>query len=615
MSNVTRRDFLRVSTTVAAGSLLAACGRQAASTATAVPGDDVSSDESPTEEISTPKVERSKDWPMGDVPRSRTFIRAQTGTPELCNPWVSGWNPQNGFSLIYEPMAYYAVHADKVYMWLAESYQYNEDATELTIVLRKGVEWSDGTPFTANDVAYTINTQLRVDGLNNSGEVKKVVDSTEVVDDHTIKIKLNQPDWRLFFKVYTFRFDRGRDGIIVPEHIYKEISDEELINYRDYDVEKGLPVTTGAYGVSNSEEQYNQFDLRPEWWALKTGFVEEEPDVWRVLNVPYTSDTLAAQQIINDEIDACMDMRPLTIASLLLQTDHVSTWTGAEPPFGYVDWWPISIQFCCQKPPFDDPKVRWAVAHAIDRQQIVDFAWGGAGKLSYHIFPEYPKLMPYIDSMKDIMEKSGIMEMNLDKSAQYMEEAGFTKDDEGFWIDEDGNRPEADLYGAVPIFSDLAPLIAEQLRAAGFQCEHKAPPDVWAAQVDGRAPMFLYGHGGAVVDPYDTMLLYESANIMPMGEQSWGNVARWSDPEFEELAKEMNNTPMDDPKMFEIFNKMMEIWHRDLPDCPIVQWYHRIPQNETYWDNWPTEDNPYMNTAPWHMTQFYVIQGLKAKQA
>jgi len=617
MSSVSRRDFLRVSTTVAAGALLAACGgatTEAPAEPTTAPADEGGMEEQPTEAPAGP--ERPKDWPLGDVPRNRTWIRAGgNGSVELCSPWVSGWNHQNGFSLIWEPMAHYGIHADKQYMWLAESYQYNEDATELTITLRKGVTWSDGEPFTTADFGYTLDTQKRIEGLNNSGQIKKVLDSYELVDDYTIKMKLNQSDYRMFFSVYNFRFDRGDDGIVVPKKYFGEVTDEAMLEFRFFDVAAGLPVTTGAFGCSKSEEQYNQFDLRPTWWALETGFVEKEPDVWRVLNVPFTSDTLAAQQVINNEVDCSLDMRPLTIASLLTQTDHVSTWTGNKPPYGYVDWWPISVQFCCAKPPWDDKRVRWAAAHAIDRQQIVDFAWGGAGKISYTPFPEYPALNKYVEGMSAIMDASGIYDYNTDKTAELMGEAGFTKDDEGFYVDADGNRPDANLYAAVPLFSDLAPVIAEQLRNAGFACEHKAPPDVWDAKVDGRASLFLFGHGGGVIDPYDTFLLYQSSEAQPMGSPSWGNITRWSDPEFETLRDQMLNTAMDDPAMQGLFNDMMTIWYDQLPDCPIVQWFHRIPQNEYYWDNWPTEENPYMNSAPWHLTQFMVVQGLKATNA
>jgi peptide/nickel transport system substrate-binding protein len=190
-----------------------------------------------------------------------------------------------------------------------------------------------------------------------------------------------------------------------------------------------------------------------------------------------------------------------------------------------------------------------------------------------------------------------------------------SKNGEGFWSKADGSVLDFDLYAGVPLFGDLAPIIAEQLRSAGFKCEHRAPQDVWAAKADGRANLFLFGHGGATTDPYDTFMLYRKENAMPVGEQSWGNLARWHDDRFTALTDQMNNTAMDDPKMNELFKQAMEVWYEELPDAPIVQWFHRIPLNNTYWTNWPNQENNYMNSALWHLTMFVVINNLKATQA
>ncbi len=123
--------------------------------------------------------------------------------------------------------------------------------------------------------------------------------------------------------------------------------------------------------------------------------------------------------------------------------------------------------------------------------------------------------------------------------------------------------------------------------------------------------MFLFGHGGGTIDPWDTFNLYYSEPAK-MGEQSWANITRWQNAEFKAITDEMNRTPMDDPKMKDLFRRGMEIWYRELPDCPIHQFYHRIPVNTWYWTNWPDENNPYMNSALWHLTMLIVMINLKA---
>ena len=62
----------------------------------------------------------------------------------------------------------------------------------------------------------------------------------------------------------------------------------------------------------------------------------------------------------------------------------------------------------------------------------------------------------------------------------------------------------------------------------------------------------------------------------------------------------------------DLFRQAMSIWLEELPEVPLVQWFHRIPQNTTYWDNWPTQDNPY-NSALWHLTMPITLWFLKAK--
>jgi peptide/nickel transport system substrate-binding protein len=608
MSGITRREFLRVSSVAVGAAVLAAC-KPGETVAPA--GEEGTTGEKPAEEVKRPTT-----WPLGDVPRNRTLIY-QYGAPApgVHHPLLTGFNHQIGNAILFEPCAFYGAHADKTYMWLAESYKYNDTATEMTIVFRKGIKWSDGTAFTAKDVATSMERLKRVDGLNRSATYKAEMDAVEVVDDVTLKLKLNQPDWRFFFKSLTFRFDLGDDTAVLPDHLFKDVPDAELISTQLYDVTKGWPVSTGPYGVGTESDQFVNFDLRPTWWAVESGFVEAYPDVWRLLHQAFQNDTNAAQSLVNNEIDQSLDLRPLITVSLLAQSDHVACWDN-KPPYGYTDWWPISVQFCTAKPPWDNPKVRWAVAYALNQQQLVDVGWGGAGKVAYGPFPEFKKLDEYMAGIKDLTDKYNVLEVNLDKSAALMTEAGFAKNADGWWADKDGVVPDSDLYAAVPLFGDIGPIVAEQLRAAGFKCEHKAPQDVWAAKVDGRASMFLFGHGGSTVDPLDTFLLYQKVNAqVPMGEQNWSNITRWWNDDFEALRAEMNNTPMDDPKMKDLFHKMMEIYYTELPDCPIVQWFHRIPVNTTYWTNWPTAANPYMNSALWHQTMLQVVLGLKATNA
>jgi peptide/nickel transport system substrate-binding protein len=55
----------------------------------------------------------------------------------------------------------------------------------------------------------------------------------------------------------------------------------------------------------------------------------------------------------------------------------------------------------------------------------------------------------------------------------------------------------------------------------------------------------------------------------------------------------------------------LAIFLDELPDCPVQQWLHRIPMNQTYWTGWPTQDDPYLNGAFWHLTFPLILHRLQ----
>src|SRR5438309_10058541 len=99
---------------------------------------------------------------LPQVARNRTVVLVWGGREgrwvdwDLWNTYSIGSNHQNGPNLVYEPLAYYSAFADKTYMWLAEKYQFTPDFKRLTITTRSVAPSSDGMPFTAEDVAYTL---------------------------------------------------------------------------------------------------------------------------------------------------------------------------------------------------------------------------------------------------------------------------------------------------------------------------------------------------------------------------------------------------------------------------------------------------------------------------
>src|ERR1700688_3002262 len=159
------------------------------------------------------------------IPRNRTMTLVWSGSREgrwvdfeLWNPYSIGANHQNGPNIIYEPLAYYSAFADKTYMWLAESYKFTPDFKRLTIKTRSGISWSDGKPFSAEDVAYTLNALRDLGAKVRCGvDVQQAVARAEASDANNVVIDFKIPSPRFFFFM-TYKYDIG--VYIVPKHVF-----------------------------------------------------------------------------------------------------------------------------------------------------------------------------------------------------------------------------------------------------------------------------------------------------------------------------------------------------------------------------------------------------------
>ncbi len=554
---------------------------------------------------------------LKDVPRNRTLIM-DCIEPNTCagqivdydafNPFVPGGISRIGYNFLYEPLFFFNAYQENAQPipWIGESFRFNADYTQVEIQIRRGVKWSDGHPWTARDLVFTINMlKANAPDLLYSTEMVTWVKEAVAVDDYLARIVLTSPNPRFLYNYFIHSGDQGLP--IVPAHIW-EGQDPKV--FANFDMSKGWPVITGPYQLALSEPAQRIWDLRPDWWAAQLGF-HPLPQVERLVYLPYMDEAKRVQNLIANNLDTSAELRPSNITSVLEQNPQVTTWTGRQPPYSYITWWPISLGFNDLEEPFSDPEIRRAIAYAIDREQLVEIGWQKSGDWSVLPLPDVPQMKKYFAPGLELAARHEVGVFDLEKSAQILRRKGWTREGKGFWQKE--GKPLTLVIDIFSHFQDLTPVLVAQLKKAGFDASFRMTSDYSTRLAQGTARAFLFGNFSSLRDPYFVLSHYHSRFMRPTGEpadQYW----RWKNPRFDALIDRMGQVPEESPEMMELYQQLMDIWLGELPSIPLVQWPHRIAHNQTYWTNWPSAENPYINSAYWSRTWLLVLLNLKPAQ-
>ncbi len=545
---------------------------------------------------------------LQNVPRNQTFIAIQGGAngtnPDFANfnlrttgGSVNGWHA-GALQTMAEPLIMFNVLTGEYENWLAESWQYNTDFTEITLKLRKGIEWNDGTPFTSKDVVYTFNVvRDNQDKMVHTAEISFLKEAS-AVDDLTIKFILNKPNPRWWATTLT-----SNHGIVeqfYPEAVFKG---QDPLTFQFYDPAKGWPIGTGPYKLVQATAQQKVFDLNPNYWGAKTGF-KPLPKIQRVIYLPNQDDTLAIQKLISNEIDMCKIVPVPTLKTAFAQNPKVVTFTGQESPFGYLDWCPISLGFNNSAAPFDKAEFRQAINFALDRTKLVNLAEAGAGVVAYHQFTPYVWFQKFDEAIKPSQQKYGLdATAHPDKVNDLLTKLGYTKGGDGMWADASGAKPNMKI--AVPDWlKNYGPPLSQQLRDAGFDASFDTSPGLDSQVQTGQQPLYFGCQGPAGVkgmDPYFMLSIFEGQYYRPTGEPapiSWAT-SRWRNSDYDAAVEKISPLQVDDPKTLEYFTEAMDIWYRELPMIYVSQLIIRYPMNTTYWTGWPSKDKPFGFPHSW----------------
>ena len=295
---------------------------------------------------------------------------------------------------------------------LATSYSCSDDGLTWTFDIRDDVQFSDGTPLTAADVAFTLNGIKNFEGAELD---LSYLDEAVAESDTRVRLELNKPFNALLYTLAVVG--------IVPAASYDSSS---------YGAN---PIGSGRYML----EQWDQgqqviLTANPTYYGdaptikrLIVVFMDEDASLAAAqsgdVDVAYTSATLAGQKPGGYSLLECetVDSRGISLPT--------SAPGGATKENAGADY-PTGNAVTCY------PEIRKAINYALDRQQAVDNVLAGYGSVAYSVCDTLPWAS---DDMK--------VETDLTQAAKFLTDAGWDKGEDGIWA-KDGTRAAFDLYYA-----------------------------------------------------------------------------------------------------------------------------------------------------------------------
>jgi peptide/nickel transport system substrate-binding protein len=466
------------------------------------------------------------------------------GSPDTLNPGVAILvESYTLFELVYDSM--YDLNLDGSFtLSLAESVAVSDDGLTYTYKIRDGIKWHDGKPLTADDIAWTYNLYKDTPEYPYmNGYYTPYFDTIEATKNNEVVLKLTEAIPNIESQL-VFLY-------VLPKHIWEN---ENKIEFENVAMIGSGPFKMAEY----KQNEFVRLTANKEHFSMP-------PKVNEVIFQTFENQDALVQAIKSGQVDMITEM-PNTAVEMLKKEPNIALVTGSplapdvtDIIFNQVD--PANCPtaeggLCTGHPALRDRNVRLALAHATDKQQLIDVILLGLGKPGLTLIPDGLGVW-YNNSLKDY-------EFDIAKANKILDDAGY-KDANGDKVRDmpDGSRPLTFRLNW-PSDSIVAPRTAELLNQmwtqVGVKLELQAvDPDALTAQC---CPAFDFDImiWGWSSDPDPSALLYVyTTEAVPTGSSETG----YSNPAYDELyAKQQTELNFEARKA--IVWQMQKIVHDDV---------------------------------------------------
>ncbi len=413
---------------------------------------------------------------------------------------------------------------------LAQSYGISGDKRVITITLRPDAAWHDGSPVTAEDVKWSLDRavsakslappQLSTGSLTSPGQFK-------VVDARTLAVSLDKPD-RLALANLCVPYAIMVNSRLAKQHATAE--DPWAMEWM-----KANTAASGAYAVESHKPGESTVLRRNDKWAGGDGRL---PFFRRVIIQTVPEPATRANLIERGDADLAIDLAASDIPGIAKSAKAKVASIPQTNGFTH-------ITMNTQTPPFDNPKVRQAVAAALPYEDMFQAAIFGRGaKLFGADWSETPPNSAFPQPMPNKTDPA--------RARQLLADAGFPQ---GF------STSFAYSTGQAGTAEPMAALVKEALGKVGIQVDIQKKPDAEFNTLESDKKMPFYTDGATAWLPYTYYFFY----LYFTRDQRW-NFANWKDPGIADLTLDARYQT-DTAQYDEDCKRMIELF---VPQVPLV---------------------------------------------
>lgn len=463
-----------------------------------------------------------------------TVTRALTSEPTSLDPIGPVGSGQNViFPFLYDTLVYR--QADNTYQpYLAESWIASEDGLTYEFKLKPGILFHDGTPLNAEAVKYTFDRLMELGAKSPLAGGFATVASIDVVDDLTVSFKFSEPS-----SIFLSTLSNPYAGIISPT-----AAEAEGENFGQ------KPVGSGPFKFDTWTAGESITLVRNPDYAWGPSILENQkaPYLEKLVFKVIPDPSMQVTAFQSGEADILF----VNSAGQLAQLKEDPNATLLEATLNSL----VYLGFNCQKPPFDNPLVRQAVAHAIDKQEVVDVALAGTAEPA---FSPLTTSLPGFDPNLKSQERA----LDLEKSASLLEEAGYTKGSDGTWLSADGKPLEFELLISTRAPNEaVATVLQEQLKKAGITVTVRSLESATVSETttkgEYQAMLWRYDWNDA-----DVLNVYLSTSRIGRTNRSF-----YSNPELDTILEQAAHE-LDTTKRNQLYSQAQSILMDGVPWIPL----------------------------------------------